>query len=220
MSRLTGPSRFVWLPLALLLLFSYRLPFDQALADWCSLHQSGVVTTVSLLITDVGSPTVVLALGALLTAALFALGRRRQAVFVVLSVLGVSGLNEGLKQVVHRPPVQITAGLTPRTTVVRNQALIVQTPDLPRTVYSYPSGHAAGSLALLLAVGVLSWPTRRRTVVLTVCVVVAVLVGASRVYLWTHYLSDVLGGWSLAVAWVFLLSLTVLKLPHSDWSER
>ena len=183
----------------------------QPLVDWCSLHQSEGATTVSLLLTNLGSPTVVLLLGGLTAAGLFAFRRWRQAVFMILSVLGVSVLNEGVKQVFHRPVPQVTAGLTPRTTVVRNPALIVETPNLPRTVYSYPSGHAAGSLALLLAVGVLSWPTRWRGATLAICTALAVLIGATRVYLWVHSLSDVLGGWSLAAAWIALLYQTVLR---------
>lgn len=211
MPWLTLRALFVWLPLLAVFLLSYRLPFDQAVADWCFYNQSAATTNLSLLITDLGSPTVVLLLTGLVFARLLLLKQRRQAIFVILSVLGVSVLNEGIKQVVRHPSVQITPDLTPRTLVVRDMSLIIKTPSLPRKAYSYPSGHAAGSLALALAIITLSWPTRYRTTVTATCIVVAALIGATRVFIWAHYVSDVLGGWSLAAAWVALLYLIILK---------
>ena len=65
---------------------------------------------------------------------------------------------------------------------------------------SYPSGHAAYSVALIACAIVLvragvGWAVR--FAVLTVAVVAVVFVALSRVYLRAHYLTDVLGGVSL-----------------------
>ena len=68
---------------------------------------------------------------------------------------------------------------------------------------AYPSGHAAYSIAYVACAIVLTraghhWATRAALV--TIAIVVAAAVAASRVYLRAHYLSDVIGGLALATA--------------------
>ena len=80
-------------------------------------------------------------------------------------------------------------------------------PDLwlslrPETTYSFPSGHAMGSATLGMALIILCWPTRWRWPITVASLVFVLLVGVSRVYLGVHYPSDILAGWSAAIAWV------------------
>ncbi len=74
---------------------------------------------------------------------------------------------------------------------------------------AFPSGHAAQSLALSLALGFIAcrlWPnTRVRLTTIAGGLAVTLLVGMSRVYLGVHWASDVLGGWLIAATWVLLL---------------
>lgn len=71
--------------------------------------------------------------------------------------------------------------------------------------YSFPSGHSAGTL---LCYGLLAWvflvlarPAHGRWVIaLTALVVLGV--GMSRILLGVHYVSDVLAGWLLGLAWL------------------
>ncbi|GAA3457574.1 hypothetical protein GCM10018962_94080 [Dactylosporangium matsuzakiense] len=72
---------------------------------------------------------------------------------------------------------------------------------------SFPSGHSLNSFicyAALVLVFLPALPARwRRPLLIAVGALVA-LIGFSRLALGVHFLSDVLGGWSLAVAWVGL----------------
>ena len=78
---------------------------------------------------------------------------------------------------------------------------------------SMPSGHAFNTLVFLglLVYLVFRWRNGRvaagvaGVAALAAAVVVAGLIGVSRAYLGVHWLSDVLGGWSLGGAWLAVL---------------
>ena len=68
---------------------------------------------------------------------------------------------------------------------------------------AYPSGHSAYAIALIACATVLvragvGWAVRIAAV--TVAVILAAVVGATRIYLRAHFLTDVLGGYALALA--------------------
>jgi membrane protein DedA with SNARE-associated domain/membrane-associated phospholipid phosphatase len=87
---------------------------------------------------------------------------------------------------------------------------------------SFPSGHAAYSIAYL-AVSFVLWRSvpgfRARIGLIVISLVLAVLIGLSRVYLRAHFLTDVLAGWALGLA-VFgiaaLVALTVERVRHNE----
>ncbi|MGA8260848.1 MAG: phosphatase PAP2 family protein [Arenicellales bacterium] len=82
--------------------------------------------------------------------------------------------------------------------------------------FAFPSGHATmsmvvyGFLAVLLA-GTLSWAHRWIAYALATLLIVAVAL--SRLYLGAHWLSDILGGLSLGLAWVCLLGIAYYRHP-------
>ena len=83
-------------------------------------------------------------------------------------------------------------------------------PDLwlslqPETTFSFPSGHAMGSVTLCVALVLLLWPTRWRWWVLIAASSFVLLVGMSRIYLGVHYPSDILAGWTAGTAWVMAM---------------
>jgi undecaprenyl-diphosphatase len=82
---------------------------------------------------------------------------------------------------------------------------------------SYPSGHSSG-ITTLVAVGLLLvWPLIARRVarrtVMTAGVLLVLLVGLTRMWLGVHFLSDVVGGWSLGLGWTVLVATVLGGLP-------
>ncbi len=75
--------------------------------------------------------------------------------------------------------------------------------------YAFPSGHSATAVALYGALALIvarRWGPRGRVAAIAGAVLLAAIVGVTRVYLGVHYPTDVLGGWLLgatvlAVAW-------------------
>lgn len=121
--------------------------------------------------------------------------RRRQlrlALFLVLSV-ELSGLvTEALKRAANRT--------RPTTALVDASSA------------SFPSGHALGVMAGVLALTVVVLPLIRRELwgwVITTGAVIVLAVGIGRVVLNVHHPSDVLAGWAAGYLW-FAASLLVL----------
>ena len=156
--------------------------------------QTGWLTTIAKLFTDLGSATVVIPLA--LGGAIALAGGRRWPEFWVL-VAGTAiifvGVNE-LKDAIDRP--RPGGGLV----------------DAPGS--SFPSGHAAHSVIYLWAavtvVVRLRPGTARATALVLGGVALAALIGLSRVYLHVHYLSDVSAGWALGVSAYALCALVAL----------
>jgi undecaprenyl-diphosphatase len=82
--------------------------------------------------------------------------------------------------------------------------------------WSYPSQHAAqalatwGMLALMLMAG---RSARARVLLAAGAVLIAFVVGLTRLYLGAHWMTDVLGGWALAGVWDCLLIICYLLAP-------
>jgi membrane-associated phospholipid phosphatase len=81
---------------------------------------------------------------------------------------------------------------------------------------SFPSGHSSGIATLVAVALVLTWPllaVSARRWCLAAGVALVLLVGLTRTWLGVHYLSDVVGGWSLGLAWTLGTALLFGALP-------
>jgi undecaprenyl-diphosphatase len=102
---------------------------------------------------------------------------------------------------------------------------VVAHPVAYGTGNSFPSGHALGSIVCYGALFLVFLPATRgawRRVFTIVIVTLIALIGMSRLLLGVHYVSDVLGGWALGIAWLgitafaFELSRQVAGEPVTD----
>jgi undecaprenyl-diphosphatase len=149
-------------------------------------------------ITALGS-TVVLALMVLVIVGFLAMTRRAYAALTVLiSVVGGVIVSQGLKFAFARP----------RPDLVPHGAEVYTA--------SFPSGHSMMAAVVYLTLGALLARTQSsrsvKAYILTVAVVLAALVGVSRVYLGVHWPTDVLAGWTLGGVWAFACWLVMLWL--------
>ncbi len=143
-------------------------------------------------ITELGSARVRLSVAAIVGAGLITARCWRTAGYWVITVGAAEGVMTLLKLAIGRsrpPGLGLYAGVDQ---------------------FSFPSGHATGSiviygfLAFLLALRQGSIARRRIAVIAAIAIV---LLGFSRLYLGAHWLSDVIGGWSLGLTWIAIIAL-------------
>ncbi|WP_158987087.1 phosphatase PAP2 family protein [Lysobacter panacisoli] len=127
------------------------------------------------------------------------LRRYREATFAAIALGGSALLNIGAKLFFTRERPSLWESIAPETT------------------YSFPSGHAMGSMTLACVLVMLAWHTRWRWAVVAVMAPFVLLVGLSRVYLGVHYPSDILAGWAVASAWVAAVFLSVYRVRGRPW---
>ena len=167
------------------------LPLDLAVSRWMADHQDFSARRFFLTVTYLCTGPVFVAL-TMLTAAGLWLYRRRLESALFMGGIALTG-----------GAVHILKILTVR---VRPEGAAL----LHETGGSFPSGHAAfslfffGFLAYLLSRQVKGRPCR--ILICAAALLIAGVIGASRIYLNAHWVSDVLGGFVLAAAFLSLFT--------------
>ena len=168
--------------------------------------RSSRVTQAARALTHLGGTTelAVLTIG---VAGILMLRRRQYAGVLVVAMAGASALTVVLKQALGRarPSTELLLGR-------------------PAHSCSFPSGHSfnivvfAGTLACL----VLFSGVRPGGKILAVgaAVLLSGGVGASRVYLGYHWMTDVLAGWSIGLAWLAAIGLGILIIREQEDRAR
>jgi membrane protein DedA with SNARE-associated domain/membrane-associated phospholipid phosphatase len=162
--------------------------FDIELANAFHSYGSAIVLTVATTVTLAGSPMVIVPLALVVGAILI---QRRQWVFLfgwLTALAGGAALDGALKLLFRRPrPVW-------------------EDPWAIAQGWSFPSGHAMGSLVTYGMIAYLAVATRRqwsiRVAVIGGMSLLIVLIGLTRLYLGVHYFSDVVGGYAAGAVWL------------------
>lgn len=157
-----------------------------ATIDWMAAHTSALGLRIFTLITHLGDIPVIPAIG---VAGAWMLWRQRHRLVLVCwlsAFLGGVLVNRLLKLLIHRSrPIRV----------------------LHESTFSFPSGH---TMAATIGYGMLAyvmatyWRPRgvRRRVLYIMAAILALAVGASRIYLGMHFPTDVIGGLAAGTAWV------------------
>ena len=143
-----------------------------------------VLDQVAMVVTFFGSGGLMALSGAALATILLSRGERKKGVFVAVSTLG-AGLFD----------------LVAKVWFARGRPHLWTSPVI-EIGYSFPSGHAMGSMSMVAALVILASSSSRRGSILVLGSLFVILIGLSRLYLGVHYPSDVLAGWCAALAWV------------------
>jgi membrane protein DedA with SNARE-associated domain/membrane-associated phospholipid phosphatase len=163
--------------------------FDLTLATLLRAHATPVGDKIASIVSAVGSPVAMAIVGA--GGALLLLVRRKWVVVAAwVAAFGGAGLlTIILKNLIRRPRPPAAADF------------------LNGTTFSFPSGHALGSLVgygmLAYVIGASLNETqegRLRLVIATAVLVIAI--GISRLYLGVHYFSDVVAGYAVGILWL------------------
>jgi membrane-associated phospholipid phosphatase len=180
---------------------------DTNVAQWFVNRRTPTLNSVTLFASNLGATPVVVGIAVLACVALAIARRWRQVGFLV-------------------------AAMTLEFIVFLTAALLVDRtrPDVPRLdstppTSSYPSGHAAASVALWVGLAIVVWSVTRsavaRTIAWILAVAVPIVVGLSRMYRGMHHFTDVcaslvLGSAAVACALLATRSAVAAHEAHDD----
>ncbi|WP_353672281.1 phosphatase PAP2 family protein [Synechocystis sp. LKSZ1] len=159
------------------------LGWDQAIL--IALHQTHqpILDHWAKILTDLGIWIVTAPVLGLIALILTYQQQWQKGVYIAITVFGAIPLSYGLKHLFNRPRPHLWSS-------------DVAWPTNP----SFPSGHAFSSMMFVTLI-ILLWPWRGRTWVVLAGSLFVILIGWTRLYLGVHYPSDILAGWSIAIAW-------------------
>ena len=161
---------------------------DVAVDDALHAHTTAIGVRLARVLSDIGSPTAMTVLMVVVAIVLWT--RRERALFAtwIAAFGGGAILDQLLKVLFHRPRPTFAA------------------PIIIAHGFSFPSGHAMGSL---VGFGVLAYLALRlahshgqRLTIITIAIAFIVAIGLSRLYLGVHYLSDVVAGYAAGIVWL------------------
>lgn len=159
------------------------------------------ITELMVAITTIGRGPVTAAFVFLLATWLLVRGFRTQAIFLLVANLGSAALSPSAKAMFSRPRPSLDA------------ATRIIGPDS----FSFPSGHALSAMVLYTSLAMVAGGLghlRPQRALIVLGAVMVPTIGFTRVYLGAHYPSDVVGGWALGAAWVWLVYLGCLWLAQ------
>ena len=158
--------------------------FDRPILEYLHARATPTLDTMMLFFSRVGAPIPMACFFVAVFGLLLWRRGRGDAAFFAVSVVGAMALNFAAKILFGRARPDLWVSIAPEHD------------------FSFPSGHAMGSMAVIAALVALTWRTRWRWAMFAVGTLFVALVGLSRLYLGVHYPSDVLTGWLASLAWV------------------
>ncbi|QQO78045.1 phosphatase PAP2 family protein [Actinomyces sp. HMT897] len=178
---------------------------DPTVTGWAVHARTRPVSAVATFLSTMASTPGLTALTVLTALLLAWRGYRQHAGVLLVAMIGSSTLTVLVKDAWERG--------RPSTTLLLGK---------PASSFSFPSGHSLNStvfLGVLAGFVLVSGACQAyKSVALGTALLVAAGVGLSRVYLGYHWMTDVLAGWSLGLAWTFAMVLVLEGVVR--WQQR
>lgn len=176
---------------------------DQAVYHFLQSLRTPWADNAFVTVTELGDSFVNIALFCTVLLVLLVKRCRRAAAFWALTVLGGLLAVQVLKWTIHLPrPVSIYDGAS---------------------AFSFPSGHTTMSVVLYGFLAILivrQIGTAWRWGLVSSVVLIAFIIGFSRLYLGAHWLSDVLGGYFIGTSWTAIVGIAYLKKADKTVPKR
>lgn len=152
--------------------------------------RTNILTSIFKVITNLGGAYCLITIAIL--SAIF-IKDKKIAFSIPVNLIIITGLNLLLKNIVERPrPIGYRL--------------------IDETGYSFPSGHSMISAAFYGLIIYFIWKNVKNTKLKYIsCILlslVILLIGISRIYLGVHYASDVIGGFSISIAYLIIFTTT------------
>lgn len=97
----------------------------------------------------------------------------------------------------------------------RERPLTEYAANLQVSTFSFPSGHASGSVIAYGLLAYIAWHTLPQPwnyIVIVLLVSLIILIGISRVYLGAHFPSDIVAGWALGIVALLIVIFIIRPL--------
>lgn len=177
---------------------------DTSILLWLHQWANPVLDAVMLKITALGNPSFVVAVVGLSLGWLWWKQRHLEAKMFAIACLGALILNQGLKLCFAKPRPQLWTRL------------------ITENSFSFPSGHALGSLVLygFLAHVLAMQSPRAAYWIYSVAAGVIAAIGMSRLYLGVHWPTDVVAGYGVGFLWLMICITMLQRQTQTRRSQR
>lgn len=167
--------------------------FDEKIYSGISKIMSEPVTSVLKVVTNLGGALAIISITAII---LLVFKNKKYGLYTVLNLLIITPANQLLKYIIQRP----------RPTEYR---------IINESGFSFPSGHSMVSMAFYgFLIYLVYHNVKNKYLKCSLCIGLSMLIltiGLSRIYLGVHYASDVIGGFTLSIAYLILYTKIVGK---------
>ena len=173
--------------------------FDETILLHIHSIANPVLDRAMLFITSIGDPRIVVPLTGIVFVALLVKRHRLAATFFAIDAMGGAALSYFLKLAFSKPRPQLW------------------TSAIEETTFSYPSGHALGSVVIY---GFLSYVFARlyprfAGAIYAFAAFMILSIGFSRLYLGVHWPTDILAGYGIGFLWI-TACISLLRLQSRE----
>ncbi|MBP5653544.1 MAG: phosphatase PAP2 family protein [Lachnospiraceae bacterium] len=179
--------------------------WEPGLMEWLQSHIGSFGTSLMSFFSAFGEETILIAFMCIL----YFIIDKEAAKFTARRFMIAGCFYAGIKNIVCRlRPYMVHDNVKCLKPVDKNADIM----DVVAQGYSFPSGHSSGSSSIFIGSAVYL----KNRIFSIISVIIVLLVGISRFCLGVHYPTDVLVGWGIGIASIFLFSL-LEKLIKKRW---